>query len=162
MLATPTTHDSSSNTINEELTHTSSESVPEEVSEEATPTFSQKTTEYSNDTFESLPTINSLHTITQTASPSVENDPESTSGTSNTHTHTHTFSLITSFHCLSHIESLGTTSGGSLEVRISQLRQQLQERRDEVRRARGEQRLRRRALLKEEEDRLKKRLEVYT
>lgn len=45
-------------------------------------------------------------------------------------------------------------------MRISQLRQQLDQRRAEVRRARGEQRQRKRALLREQEDKLRMKLEV--
>lgn len=68
-----------------------------------------------------------------------------------THSHIHTESLLT---------GSGVSEAGSLELRISQLRQQLDQRRAEVRRARGEQRQRKRALLRGEEDRLRRKLEV--
>lgn len=66
---------------------------------------------------------------------------------SNTHTHTHT-------------ESMTTSDGSVIEERIRVLKERLRQRKEEVKRVQSEQKRKKKAILRQQEEQLKKRLEV--
>ena len=68
---------------------------------------------------------------------------------SHTHTHTHT-----------HTESMTTSDGSVIEERIRVLKERLRQRKEEVKIVQIEQKRKKKAILRQQEEQLKKRLEV--
>ena len=67
------------------------------------------------------------------------------------------------YECLaSHTDSISTTTstGSGLEARIRALKEQLRQRKEEVKRVQNEQRRKKKAILKQHEEQLMKKIEV--
>ena len=69
-----------------------------------------------------------------------------------THTHTHTHSIT--------LEPMTTSEGSVIEARIRVLKERLRQRKEEVKKVQSEQKRKKKAILRQQEEQLQKKLEV--